>query len=407
MKTTEIQGSRILIVGYGREGKSVHAWLKQHYPDAKITIADKKTDGDGYLDHIAEYDTVIRSPGVPARLLAKARHVTTATNIFFSLVVGKTIGVTGTKGKSTTSSLIAHILKTHFSDVRLVGNIGIPMLDHLEGASADTVFVIELSSHQLEDIRYSPHVAVILNIVPEHLDYYPDFDSYKRAKANIVQYQEPSDVVIYGTSVEALAAGSRGQKIPIVDVPLPDSSLLGNKENKMAALSVAHAFDVSEEHIKQAFATFSPLPHRLELVGEFGGITFYNDSLATIPEAAIHALATFGDRVGTLIAGGYDRHIDFTALGAYLATHPVDTLILFPDTGEKIWAAIMAANPDTTIQKYGVSSMEDAVKLAYTHTLSGKICLLSPASASYNLFRDYADRGDQFRQWVEKCNKDC
>lgn len=382
----EILGKSVLIVGYGREGKSVEAWLTKHYPHAEISVSDSW--------HIPQkpFDTVIRSPGVSPFTLRVSGHVTTATNIFFSRVKGITIGITGTKGKSTTTSLIAHVLSAHCKDVRLVGNIGKPMLDELDSSTKDTVFVIELSSHQLADIRYSPHIAVLLDVVPEHLDYYPNFEAYKQAKENIFRFQKQGDHVIYSDT-------------SLVDYP---TKLIGNEKNISAAVRVARLLHVPEEVIQKSLATFTPLPHRLEFVGEHKNIRFYNDSLATIPEATIHALNALGPEVSTLIAGGYDRGLSYEKFGAYLAESHVKTLILFPDTGEKIWKALQVTRvgPVTqvgrNVQKLVVTSMEEAITLAYTHTPKGNICLLSPASASYNLFRDYEDRGNQFKEWVKK-----
>ena len=179
-----------------------------------------------------------------------------------------------------------------------------------------------------------------------------------------------------------------------------DIPLLGNIENILAAISTARFYGISAQGIGEAIHHFKSLPHRLEPIGTHRGIGFYNDSLATIPEATIHALSSLGGKVATLIAGGYDRHLDFVELGKYIAQHPVATLVLFPDTGEKIWNAILQADPTLHIQKIAVTTMEDAVRAAYAHTPKDSICLLSPASASYNLFRDYADRGDQFRACV-------
>jgi UDP-N-acetylmuramoylalanine--D-glutamate ligase len=446
----EIRGESALIVGFGREGKSVLSWLRLHYPQLRVGVADRNVapgyisgetkdgvtvyNGEGYLSHLAEYDTVIRSPGVSPylpELIAYKKgngHVTSATNIFFSRVSGMTVGVTGTKGKSTTSSLIAQLLKFHYTDVRLVGNIGIPMLDSLDTATPKTVFVMELSSHQLYDCRYSPHIAVMLGIVSEHLDYYPDLMSYARAKANIAAYQTKDDVLIYnpahtvlttiatpysakkvtyGLDAEAhddctitdgiITLRKKDKSIPVI--AMANIPLLGNQENVLAAVTVAWVLGISPTVIAEAITPFQSLPHRLEYVGEFLGISFYNDSLATIPQATMHALSALGPDAVTLIAGGYDRHLDFADLGAYLRKHPIKNLILFPDTGEKIWSAIGQVQ-EGTIRKFMVNTMKEAVRLAYDTTPHGAICVLSPGSASYNLFRDYADRGDQFKHWV-------
>lgn len=447
----EIRGTSVLILGFGREGRSVLSWLKIHYPAIRIGIADKQVgqnlmsgqymqgavvyNGEGYLAHLSEYDTVIRSPGISpylpeiAAYVADGGYMTSATNIFFSKVSGVTIGITGTKGKSTTSSLIAHILRSHYDDVRLVGNIGVPMLDALDTATDKTVFVIELSSHQLYDSKYSPHIAVMLGIVSEHLDYYPDLMSYASAKGNIVRYQTSGDVLVYNpehTLLRTLAENARSKKVVYGAKPRPGQyttvrdgiaevsiggkaeqviamsgvPLLGNQENVLAAITVASLMRVPVVVIAQGIAPFKSLPHRLEFVGSFRGIRFYNDSLATIPQATMHALDALGTEGTTLIAGGYDRHLDFTELGAYLRSHTVATIILFPDTGKKIWEAIGQVQKGS-IKKFEATTMEEAVKLAYSHTPAGAVCVLSPGSASYNLFLDYVDRGNQFKHWVE------
>ena len=376
-RMNEIKGSSALIIGYGREGKSVESWLKLHYNTMRIAVSDSTSIPK------EAFDTVIRSPGVSPYTLHVSGHVTTPTNIFFSLVSGRTIGVTGTKGKSTTASLIAHILSAVYPDVRLVGNIGVPMLDELDSSTKDTVFVVELSSHQLSDIRYSPHIAVVLGIVPEHLDYYPDFDSYRRAKENIFRFQKPGDHIVRNGK----------ERVPF------KTNLLGNEENISAAVSASRLMKVPEEIIRKQLLSFVSLPHRLEYAGEFCGIRFYNDSLSTIPEAAIHALDALGPDVTTLIAGGFDRGLSYEVLGKRLAKSSVRTLILFPDTGEKIWKSIPKKS---LIKKFDVHSMEEAVRIAKVQTPEGKICLLSPASASFNLFRDYVDRGEQFKEWVKR-----
>lgn len=441
MSTAAIKGTSVLIVGYGREGKSVERWLAKRYPALHIEHRDRKHDGEAYLADIAAFDTVIRSPGVspyapPLQAYAQSGgFITTATNLFFSHVSGVTVGVTGTKGKSTTSSLIAHLLQRQYADVRLVGNIGTPMLDTLEHATPHTMYVIELSSHQLVDIRFSPHIAVLLGIVPEHLDYYPDVEAYAQAKARIAAFQSPADMVVYNpvhATLRTLLAHAPARRVffserysggvmtyvkqgcvytQVEDVFEPviacaDIPLLGNTENVLAAVTVARLFGEKPKDIAASIRSFRSLPHRLELVGTYRGIRFYNDSLATIPEATVHALRALGADVATLIVGGYDRHLDYAPLGAYLQNHPVSHLILFPDTGKRIWDAVSnamdAAARNHVVTRHAVSSMEEAVRLAYALTPKGKICLLSPASASYNLFKNYEDRGNQFAAWVKK-----
>ncbi|MDO8639799.1 MAG: UDP-N-acetylmuramoyl-L-alanine--D-glutamate ligase, partial [bacterium] len=349
----------VLILGYGREGKSVHRFLLDNFPFIKIAIADREKDGKDYLSRVKEFSIIIRSPGVPP----SNKIMTSSTNIFFSVAPGRVIGITGTKGKSTTSSLITKILQSTYSDVRLIGNIGVPSLDSLKGSDSKTIFVFEISSHQLVDCKFSPNVAVVLDVVPEHLDYYKDFSSYARAKENIVLYQQPSDVVIFNPEHKIsakIAQKSQGAKITffqadihkfmdVAQIPLLGK---GNLENIMAAVSVGRLFGVPNEKIVKAIQSFVPLEHRLEFVGKFNGVKFYNDSLATVPEATIHGLEALGNDVETLIAGGYDRGIDFSGLNKYLETSSVKNLILFPTTGKNILK--------NKANRFNVSTMEEA-----------------------------------------------
>lgn len=450
----EIPGTSALLLGYGREGQSTHRYLQAHHPEVIVGIADQYEvvpvidsdvqlhTGKEYLSSVFGYDVIVRSPGIPTNIpqLQEARGqgkwITSATNIFFSECPGTVIGITGTKGKSTTTSLIAEILQKHYPDVRVVGNIGRPVLDYLDGTDNKTVFVAELSSHQLEDSRYSPHIAVVLDIVSEHLDYYKDFNAYARAKSQIVSHQSTEDIVVFNPShqvVEHFVGQANSKKYRFADIPdttlfcwvdngviysrgksvkpnqvlgTHDIPLLGkgNLENTLAAVSVGLILSVPIEKIRDAVAEFTPLEHRLEFVGEVDGIRFYNDSLATIPEATIHALEALGQDVETLIAGGFDRHLDYTQLGQFIAqTQGLGHLILFPDTGLKIWEAVLGTqgNHPLNLTHHNVQTMEEAVRIAFEVTHQGKICLLSPASASFNLFTDYRERGEMFKKLVE------
>lgn len=447
----EIVGDSFLIAGFGREGQSVFRHLELKYPSIAITIADEKeiitsdirgcsfVFGSDYLHGLNKYDTVMRSPSIPKTEpeLQEATHVTTATNIFFSECPGTIIGVTGTKGKSTTSSLIHQILNTSYEDVRLVGNIGNPALDALPGSTTNTVFVMELSSYQLDDIHFSPHVAVILPIYPEHLNYHGNFDKYIKAKGNLVDKQNKDDYVIYNGSnlnSKKIALRSQAQHVaynkrsktstaawidndaiwlasekfrPQRLLTLREIPLLGcaNFENVTASIVTSLIMSVDINHIREAIRSFKPLEHRLELVGIYRDITFYNDSLATIPEATIHALEALGEKAETIIAGGFDRGLDFSLLGQYISKSKVINLILLPTTGEKIAQALYSADSKSSININFVSSLLEAVDLAYKITSKGGVCLMSPASASFNLFKDYSDRGNQFKQLVMEFGK--
>lgn len=414
---SEIKGNKILILGFGREGKSALSYLEKHYPEKEVAVVDKDPNtlteltittfsGEKYLDNIDEYDTVIKSPGIPKTLpqLACAKHVTTLTNIFFENCKNTIIGITGTKGKSTTSSLIAHILKSKNSDVRLVGNVGTPMLDFLDGANEKTLFVVELSSYQLDDIHYSPHIAVLLPIYQEHLSYHEGFENYVNAKANITRFQTDKDYLCFyedNAHSTAIAKRSSAIALPFSKIALP-TNLLGdaNKINIAGAFTACKLF-MDEEDIKQAISTFVPLPDRLESVGIFNGIEFINDTLSTIPEATIHALDALGAKAETLIAGGHDRGVDFSNIGPAIVKSNIKTLILFPTTGEKIEGSL----PKNNIRIFHTDSMEEAVHIAYENTEHGAAVLLSPASTSFNMFRDYKERGDMFKKYVRKLAK--
>lgn len=390
----------ILILGMGREGQVTLKFLKKYLPENLIGTSDQN-EGKNYLDKMKDYDIIIKSPGIPflpeiKKAKEQGKIITSATSIFFDVAKGKIIGVTGTKGKSTTASLIYEVLKNGSLNVYLVGNIGQPALDLLDKIKKDSIVVYELSSFQLEDLNKSPHIAVITNIYPEHLDHHGSLDHYIDAKANIIRFQKKDDFVIFNKgSEEALkiVQASRAKNKIGYSAQLPI--------NTKPAEIIGKIFNISEDKIKQAIKNFKTLPHRLEFVGEFKGIKFYNDSLSTIPQATIRALDILGKNVETLIAGGFDRGLDYSILAPAIANSKIKNLILFPTTGTKIWNAICKVGP-CKAKKYEVSSMEEAVKLAYEHTATGKIVLLSPASTSFNLFNDYEDRGNQFKDWIKK-----
>ncbi len=304
------------------------------------------------------------------------------------------------------------MLKTGAKKTKLLGNIGVPCLDYLDKIDPDTICVFEISSHQLSTLTKSPWIAVILNIYPEHLDFYPNMTSYIEAKANITKYQTPRDFLIYNDDDEAvkkIASGSLARKTPFTKEMAKKinwkTKLEGeaNRLNILAASLVAAILDLDQSQVKEAVANFQPLAHRLEKVGKYKGIIFYNDSLSTIPEAAVKALEALGDKVETLIVGGFDRGIDFSPVAKAIINSKVKNLILFPTTGEKIWQEILKIDPKAE-KKYKhlfTANMGEAIKFSYRHTSAGKICLLSNASPSFGVFKDYADRGNQFKKWVK------
>ena len=411
----DFKKKRILILGFGKEGRDTLGFLKKLFPKKVIGVADQKKFpipnfqfpnvkwhlGKDYLNVLKRYDVIIKSPGIPFKTLPKTalRKITSQTEIFFNNCPGKIIGITGTKGKSTTASMIYKILREGGLRAHLVGNIGKPVLNLLFSATPKDIYVYELSSHQLYNLKKSPHIAVFLNIFPEHLDYYKNFNEYLWAKQNITRYQAEDDYFIFNSqdkNVRETAKISKAKKIPIkgeyYDL------------NKAAAKAVGKIFKIPEKIIEKAIREFKPLPHRLELVGTFKGITFYNDALSTIPETAILAMEKLGKKVETVFLGGFDRKINFKKLAQYILKNKnIKNLILFPTTGEKIWADIKKSAKGKKLPKnFFTDNMKDAVKIAYENTSKGKICLLSCASTSFSIFRDYKEKGNLFKKYVKK-----
>jgi UDP-N-acetylmuramoyl-L-alanine---L-glutamate ligase len=451
----ELERKSVVILGFGTEGQATYEFIRQRWPQKHVAIADRRdlsvfdpplqqrlqsdsacalSLGAHYLDHLSDYDVIIKTPGMPASMVraASATAITSHSALFLANYPRERIvGITGTKGKSTTTSLIFDILRKAGVDVRLAGNIGAPPLPMLKDCAGDTYFVHEFSSHQLAEVEHSPHYAVLLNIVPEHLDYYADFSEYVAAKENITRFQTPTDMLIFNSDhpePQRIANRTRacGIRFSMVDatadcyvrsgwivssaggateeiVALADVPLLGafNSENVLAAVAVSRLFNAPPQTIRTAIQEFRPLPHRLELVGTFKGIRFYDDSIATVPEAALGALDALGS-VATLILGGHERNLDYTDFGKELVKRGLETLIFFPTTGERIWKAVQSQlQPGAPMPKaFFVDAMQEAVRLAYTHTAPGKVCLLSPASPSFGMFKDYKDRGDSFKAWV-------
>jgi UDP-N-acetylmuramoylalanine--D-glutamate ligase len=432
----ELYKRSILILGFGTEGQATYEFLRSKWPTKELNIADQRelqdfphdvarklqTDpaatlnfGQRYLDSRAE--VIIKTPGIPASKIKRSgSKITSHSEIFLSNYPReKIIGVTGTKGKSTTSSLIYQMLRRGGLPAELVGNIGQPPLARLRKAFPESFFVHEFSSHQLAEVETSPHMAVLLNIVPEHLDYYSSFEEYVSAKENITRFQTAEDFLIFNPAHPILNAIAGRTKAALKPFHTNDDEVRGlgtiplvgkfNLENVMAAITAASLAGVGQEAIHAALKEFRPLPHRLEPVGTFNGVTFYDDSIATVPDATLAALDALGTDVQTLILGGHERNLDFTDFGKRLPPN-IRTVILFPSTGERIWQAIRENSQNKPLPSaFSVTSMEEAVRTAYAETDHGKICLLSPASPSFGMFKDYRERGDTFKTFVRELSK--
>ena len=415
-----LRDKKILILGFGREGKSSLDFIRRELPQAEVAIADQQEivventtviSGENYLDACKDYDLILKAPGVIIKDYLDAEtksKITSQTDLFMRIFSRQIIGVTGTKGKSTTSSLIYHVLKSAGRDAQLVGNIGKPCFDVLDEITDQTAIVFELSAHQLEYIQASPHIAVLLNIYEEHFDHYTTPDDYYGAKKNIYKYQTPDDLLIYGdifqhaTIDEINAAQSMKIDITKTEIFPRDqirTKLIGehNQLNIQVAAAIAYAYKINGEDFKQAIASFQPLPHRLEYVGTFRGIKFYNDSIATAQEAVINAIKALGD-VDTIILGGMDRGLDYHPLVDFIRETNIRNVILLPATNDRFQQTFDEGEYSQKL--IHVKNMREAVEQAYAITATDKSCLLSPAAASYGFYKNFEERGEDFKNLV-------
>lgn len=418
------RGKSVLILGFGREGKSTLEFLRRELPDLAIAIADQEPveddvvknttviSGNNYLEACKNYDIIMKAPGIAIKNdlddATKAK-ITCQTDLFLRAFGAQTIGVTGTKGKSTTSSLIAHVLRAGGWDAQFAGNIGTPCFEIIDNISEKTPIVLEISSHQLEFAKASPHIAVLLNMYEEHFDHYATPEDYYNAKKNIFRFQSANDLLIYGdifqhtdkAEIDALPCYKIDiTKTEIVPPSEIQTKLLGahNMLNIQVAAAVASTFGVDGEAFRKAIAEFEPLPHRLEFVGTYRDIKFYNDSIATAQEATINAIKAVGD-VDTLILGGLDRGIDYHPLVNFIRNTNIRYVLLLPNTDKRI-QEIFAE--DHYLQGlYPVKDMHEAVEKAYELTTPSKSCLLSPAAASYNSYKNFEERGKDFKNLIK------
>ncbi len=443
---------RIGILGFGLEGRSTLAFLRRLFPDRAILVADREAaemaglsgeeasglvqvfSGADCARGLAGCSLIFKTPGIPWKTidhLFRPEKMTSQTDLFLSALGGRTIGITGTKGKSTTTALVCTALRACGRDAVMVGNIGLPALDAVAADTAERLYVYELSSHMLETVRHAPHAAIYLNLYEEHLDHYHSFEGYAAAKENLLRLQGPGDFAIVGeqvfTRVSGLGGGTRrclditaegtlilppaardGESVAIPETVFSDRMLLGvhNLHCLQTALLMARLCGAAEtpDLLRAAIAAlnaFTGLPHRLQQVAVAEGISFFDDSISTIPQACIAAVVSVGN-VDTLIFGGLDRGIDYTPLSDFLAGGPVANLIALPATGHRMIDLLLeTGNLPDFVRTFKAKDMAEAVDIAFRITLPGHACLLSPAAASYGYYRNFEERGAHFSGLVQ------
>lgn len=415
----------VAILGFGREGK---ATLRYFYKKGVrgITVCDRLRQkfpkgirgnfGKNYLRNLFKFNVIFRSPGIPYYTpeIQKAKkagaEITSATKYFFETCPAKIIGVTGTKGKGTVAALIEAMLKKSGKRVFLCGNIGAPALDILDKLKPSDWVIYELSSFQLQDLQKSPHIAVVLGITSEHLDYHKTAQEYRNAKKSIVKFQKKEDHVVFDNTNKiaiAFARSAKAKKHPTSSqkklFPLKNTRLPGphNIKNMYAAITAAKIAGAKTPAIKKAIREARPRPHRLEPLPSRHGIHFINDSAATIPEATIAAIQSFQTPI-MLIAGGSEKHSNYTQLGrAIVNARHLKEVILMGKTAAKIEKAIKTAG-GKHIKIVRAKTLKDAIRAAYHDAIRGDTVLLSPASASFDQFKNYEDRGEQFKIQTKK-----
>ncbi|MBI2845561.1 MAG: UDP-N-acetylmuramoyl-L-alanine--D-glutamate ligase [Chloroflexi bacterium] len=455
MGKNQFSGQKVLILGLGREGKALARFLSKK--GAMITISDLKSKEEltpeiqelngtqvdyalgGHPENLLDgKDTVFVSPGVsrdiPILKEAQRRGTPLAseTRLFFSLCRAPIIGITGSSGKTTTTALVGEMLKASGKEVYIGGNIGTPLLEKVEGIPSRGWVVLELSSFQLENLDTSPEIAAVLNITPNHLDRHHTMEAYIAAKLNILRYQNTIDTAVLGwdnPTVRGLREDCRGRvlffglkKMPnggsfvrdgniILRLdgqeeetsPLSAVQLRGvhNLQNILAATAIARAAGAEVQAIAQTIRTFTGLEHRLELVREIGGVAYYNDSIATTPERSIAALNSFSEPI-LLLAGGREKHLPLQHW-ASLTTEKVRILFLFGEAAPLIGQAVEEAKTNNRVSqpeiRY-VTGLESAVEEVHRLSRPGEIVLLSPACASFDMYRDFEERGRHFKSMV-------
>jgi len=433
-----IENKDLAILGFGIEGISTYKFIRRHLPNKKITIIDKnlllleknlflKEDkfvifvlGDNYLNDLDKYELIIKTPGVSLNEIDISNienKLTSQMELILEVFSKNSIGITGTKGKSTTSSLIYNIIKKQRDNVYLLGNIGNPVLDLVEDYDDETLLVIEMSSHQLEYLKKAPHISLITNLYEDHLDHAITLEHYHYSKLNIFKNQSSNDYAIHNLDSAYLKKYMEienydSKKIGIslnekTDIFKNDNLILfkdynlydinedrklkGNHNllNIVFALSVSKILGLDNLLSRKTVNEFVGLEYRMQNIGIFNNVEYYVDTLATIPEATIESIEAIGN-VDTLIIGGMDRGIDYSSIIEYLNQSNINNIICMPTTGNKIGLSIENKNV------YFIETMKDVVLKAKEVTKKNGVCLLSPAASSYQYYKSYKDKAQDY-----------
>lgn len=427
----------IAILGFGKEGKSTYNFLRKHLPTQPLTILDGNEKllenneylnddknitlvlGKDYLNNLTTYDYIFKSPGVkiPDETFNIIKdNITSQIGIALELFRDNIIGVTGTKGKSTTSSLIYQVLREQNVDCLLLGNVGNPIFDYIDDIKEDTKLVIEMSSYQLETAKHSPHISIILNLYEDHLNYHGTLEEYHYSKLNIYKYQKENDIALYTSSNDNINKYLSANKYlsNLIDIDkefeiINDDILYRNIKiynkneerylvgdhnliNILFVIRVALLLNLDMNQTIKTINSFKPLEHRMEYVGEFNGIKYYNDTIATIPEATISCLKAL-KVIDTIIFGGMDRGINYQPLINYFNESNIENFICMPETGYKLASSIKRGNI------YKVETLDEAVDIAKKVTKTA--CLLSPAAPSYNAFKNFEEKGNYYKKLIK------
>jgi UDP-N-acetylmuramoylalanine--D-glutamate ligase len=419
-----VKNKKVLILGFGREGRASFDLLREAGGYLALAVSDMKNiedlpedvtlhTGDDYLSVIDDYDIIFKTPGIvmPKELKEYKAFFTSETELFIERYRDRIIGITGTKGKSTTSTLLYETLKDFGLKVLFAGNIGIPVFDIWKEIDDDTLIVLELSCHQLEYAVTSPKYSMILNIYEDHLDHYGTRERYAKSKLNLPLYQKETDLFLTTKEVTDEFGEFKVNTVHVDKSILPIKSLneinknLKGEHNLLNAAfvySMAGVFGVTLESFLGTLSRFNPLPHRLEYAGCFNGVDFYDDSISTTVKSAISACESV-ENSETILIGGMERNIDYTELVSYLKKSKLKNIICMYESGERFYEMYKKALKFPGAPKaYLKKDLNEAVSFAKEITGKGGAVLLSPAAASYGYFKNFEERGDKFKNLV-KC----